>query len=105
MITPIHPGPASQPDYAAARAWETAREAAELRGEAWVDAAGRLAALLEAATTQAERDGLALAEDVTALLVRATTEHTHRRSLFTSWAVQAWNLTPTSPFPEAPWVS
>ena len=92
-------------EVAAVQDWETEREAAEQRGEAWVDATGTLRALLHAATAQALHAAVPTpwAAQLVRVLGEVDREHDLRRGAFLGWAVQAASVTPTNPLPGEPW--
>ncbi len=92
-------------DVADLQDWETAREAAEQRGEAWVDATGTLRALLHAATAQALHAAVPApwAAQLVRVLGEVDREHDLRRGAFLGWAVQATGVPPTNPLPGEPW--
>ncbi len=94
-------------DVAAVQDWETEREAAEQRGEAWVDATGTLRALLHAATTQALHAAVpaSWAAQLVRVLGEVDREHDLRREAFLVWAVQVSSVTPTNPLPGEPWAT
>ena len=87
--------------------WESERDAAEQRGEAWVDAIGSLRALLQAATGQALHADVPArwATQLVRLLGEVDREHDLRRGALTAWAVQASTVPPTSPLPGEPWAA
>ena len=99
------PDPSPGRDVAAVQDWETAREAAEQRGEAWVDATGTLRALLHAVTTQALHAAVpaSWAAQLVRVLGEVDREHDLRREAFLGWAVQASSVAPTNPLPGEPW--
>ncbi len=107
MIRPVDP--LSGRDDAAVQDWDTERDAAEQRGEAWVDATGSLRALLQAAAGQALHADVpgSWATQLVRLLGEVDREHDLRlrRGALTAWAIQAATVTPTSPLPAEPWAA